>query len=179
MRKLAFKTAAVLALVSSAQLQAAEAQAQSQTCLSRPELRGLVSYFLPTVLKSAIDTCTSRLTKDSYMVARAPQLLDALEADRSGSWPMAKAAFVKIGGDSDEATGNLFASLPEEAVRPLIEAVIADKLGSAIKPESCGDIDRVMTPLEPLPAANLVDLLSETLAIAGRNDKKMRVCQDS
>ena len=51
MRKLAFQTAAVLALVSSAQLHAAQVQ-QAQSCMTRPELRGLVAYFLPTVLQS-------------------------------------------------------------------------------------------------------------------------------
>jgi hypothetical protein len=179
MRKLVFQTAAVMALASSAQLLAAQTQAQSQTCLSRPEMRGLVAYFLPVVLESTIDKCTSRLAKDSYMLARAPQLLGTLDAGRSEAWPMAKAAFVKIGGDGDKNTSNLFASLPEEAVRPLIEAVIADKISSEIKPESCGDIDRIMAPLEPLPAANLVDVVAETLAVAGRGDKRMRLCQDS
>jgi hypothetical protein len=178
MRKIAFQTTAVLALVASAQPLAAQTQAAAP-CLTRPELRGMVAYFLPTVLQSAIDTCATKLTPESYMLARAPKLLTTLEAGRSEAWPMAKAAFVKIGGNDDKGTANLFASLPEEAVRPLIEAVIADKLGSTIKPDSCGDIDRVMAPLEPLPAANLVDVLTEAMAIAGRNDKQMRVCRDS
>jgi hypothetical protein len=177
MRKLAFQTAAVLALVASAQLQAA--QTQAQTCLTRPELRGMVAYFLPTVLESAIDTCSQRLKPESYMMARAPQLLTTLESGRSQAWPMAKAAFVKIGDDGKKGTAELFAALPEEAVRPLIEAVITEKIGSSIKPDSCGDIDRVMAPLEPLPAANLIDVLTEAMAIAGRNDKQLRVCQDS
>jgi hypothetical protein len=177
MRKLAFQTAAVLALVASAQLQAA--QTQAQTCLTRPELRGMVAYFLPTVLESTIETCSQRLTPDSYMLARAPRLLTTLEAGRSQAWPMAKAAFVKLGDDGKTSTAELFAALPEEAVRPLIEAVIIQKLGTTIKPDSCGDIDRVMAPLEPLPAANLIDVLTEAMAIAGRNDKQLRVCQES
>jgi hypothetical protein len=178
MRKIAFRTAAALALVASTQPLAAQTQA-AQPCLTRPELRGMVAYFLPTVLQSAIDTCTKKLSPESYMLARAPKLLTTLEAGRSEAWPMAKVAFVKIGGSDNKDVGGLFESLPEEAVRPLIEAVIAQKLGSTIKPESCGDIDRVMAPLEPLPASNLVDVLTEAMAIAGRNDKQLRVCQES
>jgi hypothetical protein len=179
MRKFAFQAAAALALVSSVQLQAAQTQALTKPCLTRPELRGMVAYFLPTVLQSAIDKCTQRLAPDSYMLARAPQLLNTLEAGRSGSWPMAKAAFIKIGGDGDKGSSDMFSALPEEAVRPLIEAVINQKIGSTIKPESCGDIDRVMAPLEPLPATNLIDVLTEAMAIAGRSDKQLQVCRDS
>lgn len=178
MRKLAFQAAAVLALTSAAQLQAAQAQ-QAQSCMTRPELRGLVAYFLPTVLQSTIDTCTQRLAPDSYLVGRAAQLLSSLESGRTDAWPMAKRAFVKMGGDSDKSSAELFASLPEAAVRPLIEAVIVQKLGTTIKPESCDDIDRVMAPLEPLPATNLVDVLTEAMAIAGRNDKQLKVCKEA
>ena len=178
MRKLAFQTAAVLALVSSAQLHAAQVQ-QAQSCMTRPELRGLVAYFLPTVLQSAIDTCSQRLAPESYLVGRAPRLLGTLEAGRPEAWPMAKQAFVKMGGEGDKSSAELFASLPEAAVRPLIEAVIVQKIGSSIKPESCGDIDRVMAPLEPLPATNLVEVLTEAMAIAGRNDKQLRVCKEA
>lgn len=178
MRKFAFQTAAVLALVASTQAAAAQTQ-EAAPCLTRPELRGLVSYFLPTVLQSAITTCSQKLASDTYMLARAPQLLTSLEAGRPQSWPMAKAAFVKIGGGSDKSTADMFSKLPEEAVRPLIEAVIKEKIGSSIKPENCSDIDRVMAPLEPLPAANLIDVLTEAMAIAGRNDRQMRVCRDS
>ncbi len=179
MRNFAFKAAAVLALVSSAQLQAAQAQVQAKPCMTRPELRGMVAYFLPTVLSSTIEKCAQRLAPDSYMLARAPQLLNTLEASRSQSWPMAKAAFMKIGGDGNKGTADIFAALPEDAVRPLIEAVIDQKIGSTIKPENCGDIDRVMAPLEPLPAANLIDVLTEAMAIAGRTDKQLQVCRDS
>ena len=177
MRHLAFRTAAVLALVSAAQLQAA--QAQDKSCVTRPELRGLVAYALPTVLQTTIDKCAPRLAPDSYLIARAPQLVSTLEAGRSAAWPQAKQAFVKIGGKGEKDTAGMFALLPEEAVRPLIEAVIEQKLVPSIKPESCPDIDRIMTPLEPLPASNLIDTMTEVLLVAARKDKSMPTCPDA
>lgn len=177
MRKFAFKAAAVMALASSTQL--AAAQTQSPSCLTRPELRGMISYILPTVLKSTIDTCTGQLKADSYILTRAPKLLNTLESGRSAAWPMARAAFAKFGDDKDKDLGKLFASLPEESVRPLIEAVIDEKIGKQIKPSSCTDIDRIMAPLDPLPPANLIEAITETFAVAAKNDKQMQVCRDS
>ena len=178
MRKSAFQAAAVLALVASAQAQAAQTQ-QAETCLTRPELRGMIAYFMPTVLQSAIDTCSPQLKPDSFLLGRAPKLVGSLEAGRAEAWPMAKQAITKIGNSRTKGSGDMLANLPEEAVGPMINAVIAQELSSEIKPESCGDINRVMTPLEPLPAANMIDLITEALALAGRSDKKMRLCVES
>jgi hypothetical protein len=179
MRRFAFQAAAALALVSSGQLLAAQTQAaQAEACMTRPELRGMVAYFLPTVLQSTIDTCTSRLAPDSYLLGRAPRLVESLEVDRSEAWPMAKKAILKMGDDRNKGTTELLANLPEEAVGPLINAIITKELSSEIKPENCADINRVMAPLEPLPAANMVDLVIEALSLAGRSEKKMRVCKE-
>jgi hypothetical protein len=182
MRKFAFQAAAVLALVSSSQIMAAQTQAAeagAKQCLTRPELRGMVAYFLPTVLQSTIDKCTQRLAADSYMLARAPQLVTTLEAGRAESWPMAKRAFIKIGGNDSKDTAKVFSSLPEEAIRPIVEAVISEKLGGAIKPENCGDINRIMTPLEPLPAGNMIDMVTEVMFVAARKDKSMPTCAEA
>jgi hypothetical protein len=179
MRTFAFHAAAVLALTASAQVAAAQTDAAAKSCLTRPELRGMVAYFLPSVLQSTIDKCSQRLTPDSYLLGRAPLLATTLEATRSESWPMAKAAFIKIGGNDNKSTADLFAMLPEETIRPIVEAAITQKLGPSIKPESCKDIDRIMAPLEPLPPANLIDTVTEVMLVAARKDKSMPTCPEA
>lgn len=173
-----FRAASLLALASTAQAQATQTQAEA-ACLTRGEVRGMVAYFLPSVLQSTIERCTQRLGPGSYLLDRAPRLVSVLESGRSEAWPMAKQAFVKLGGEGKKDAAALFDALPEEALRPIVEAAVNQKLTNSIKPESCGDIDRVMAPLEPLPAANLVDVLSEAVMLAGRKDKNMRVCPDA
>lgn len=178
MRKPAFQAAAALALVASMQAQTAHAQ-QAQSCLTRPEMRGLIAYFLPTVLQSAIATCRPRLDPDSYLLSGTPRLLDALEAGRSNAWPMAKQAVLKIGDERSDGAGRMLAKLPEEAIGPMVGALITEELSSEIKAENCGDIDRVMAPLDPLPTANLIDMATEVMVIAGRDGKKIRACRES
>ena len=129
--------------------------------------------------QTTIDTCAQRLAPESYLLARAPLLLDSLEEGRLEAWPMAKKAFLKFGNEGEKSSIRLLTALPDSAMRPLVEAVVTDKLGSSLKPENCHDIDRVMAPLEPLPATNLVDVLTEAMAIAGRDGKQMQVCRDT
>ena len=55
MQKGLFRIAASLALIGAGQAQAATAQ-QAAPCISREEMRGMVAYFLPTVVNSVIKT---------------------------------------------------------------------------------------------------------------------------
>jgi hypothetical protein len=178
MRKFAFQTAAVLALIASAELQAAQTQ-QAQTCLTRPEVRGMITYFMPSVLQSAIDSCAGQLKPESYLLGRAPTMVEGLEAGRSDAWPMAKQAILKIGNDRAKGSADMLANLPEEAIGPLITAMVVQEVSADIKPKNCGDIDRVLTTLEPLPASNMVDLVTEVLMLGGRGGRKLQVCAET
>lgn len=163
----------VLAL--SAALAAPAAQAATAgNCLTRPEMRAMVAYFLPSLVRSAVSTCTPHLPSDSYLVARAPNLGTALEAGQDAAWPLAKAAFLKMGGGSKDM--GAVAKMPDAVLRPFVEAAIEGELVPSIKPETCSDIDRVAATLEPLPADNTVDLIAEILNLAARSDKKIPAC---
>lgn len=174
MRKIAFRTAAVLALMSAGQLQAA--QVAKTSCMTRGELRGMLTYFMPSVLDSTIAKCKDRLDADSYLIGQAPKLVDTLRAGQDAAWPDAKKAIAKIGGGTNDTA--MLDVLPEAAMRPMMEAMAQEKLGSSIKPENCGDINRIMGTLEPLPAANMIEFMTETLAVVARKDSKMPVCAE-
>ena len=38
----------------------------------------------------------------------------------------------------------MFAALPDNSVRPLVDAMIAQKIGEEIKPDQCGNVERGM-----------------------------------
>ena len=38
----------------------------------------------------------------------------------------------------------MFASLPDEAVRPMVDAMIAQKVGDSVKPSHCANVERGM-----------------------------------
>lgn len=174
MRKTAYKIAATLALLSAGQAQAAA----TDQCLTRPELRGMIAYVLPSVVGTATTRCSTGLASDSFFAARAPQLLLELEPARAAAFPLARQAFKKFGSSKDKGTMAIFDALPEEVFRPIVEAVVTEKIGDSIKPESCGDIDRIMKTIAPLPSANVTDLLTEVMIVAARNDRKMHTCEE-
>jgi hypothetical protein len=171
------KIVAIVALSSAVQAQA-QAAASAPQCLTRSEIRGMIAYVMPAVVGTATAKCASGLPSTAFFNSRAPQLIKELEPSRAAAFPMAKQAFKKFGGKGDSSADAIFDALPEEAFGPIIEAVVTEKLGAEIKPESCADIDRIMTAMAPLPASNMLDLVSEALVIAARNDKRMRSCPE-
>lgn len=165
-----FRTAAVLALLSAGSAQAA----QAPSCVTRAEMRGLVAYFLPTVVNSTITTCSQHLSGDTYLVSRAPTLVTTLDKGKDAAWPSARSAFLKIGGKGKDAA--MIEKLPDDLLRPLIETIITTELLPGIKPGQCADIDRIARTMEPLPADNTVDLVAEVLSVAARGDSKIPSC---
>ena len=176
MRAILTKSVAAIALLSAVQAQAADV---AQQCLTRDEIHGMIAFVLPSAITSVAEKCTPALPKDAFLLSRAPQLVSELEPARAASFPMAKSAFMKFGGSADADSMKMMSALPEEALRPLIEMVVAEKITGAIKPESCKDIDRVFATIAPLPGANMIDLVTEALMIAGRKDDKMRSCPEA
>lgn len=170
MRQFAYRTAAVLALISAGQAQAATAS----NCITRPEMQGLVAYFLPPVLGSAITSCEATLPAQSYLITKGPALVDQLATGKDAAWPAAKTAFIKMSGKGKDS--GLLERLPDEALRPLIEGIIETELLPSIKPGTCEDINRVAATLEPLPTANTVSMVAELLNIAARKDGKFASC---
>lgn len=169
MRKLTFKIAASLALLSSGAAQAA----QTKPCLTRPEVRGLVGYFLPSVLDSTIKTCTAQSNGSSFLKTRAPQLVGELTPGKEQHWPMAKAAFAKMGKEDGTLT-----KIPDEVLKPMIEGTFTGMITDKITAKNCKDADRVLTPMAPLPGENMIDLITEIMMLALRDDRSMPTCKD-
>ena len=167
-----FHCAAMLALVSSAQL----AAAQAKPCLNQGEVRGLVAYALPSVTETLIERCSTRLSATSFLATRGPKLASELRSGQEAAWPAAREAIIKLAGDDGKENGEMLRAMPEAMVGPMMEQMIAKKFSDEIKPESCKDIDRVLATMAPMPAANIVDLVTAVVMIGGRNDKQLRTC---
>lgn len=153
------------------------AQAATAGCMTKPELRGMVAYMLPFVVDSAIEKCAGSVPPTSFMATRAPELSKELTKGQPAAWPMAKRAFMKFSGDSSKESADMMDSMPETAMRPLLESVLTQEFTSKIKTKDCKDIDTVLGTLAPLPATNFVDLITEVVVIGARDDKEMRVCE--
>lgn len=167
MRKSLFRTATIVAILSAGSAQAA----QAQQCLTRTEVHGLVGYVLPRVLSSATTTCGANAPASSFFRTRAPQLVGELEVGRDALWPLARKSFGKMSGK-----GESMDALPDVLMKPVLDQVIDEKVGPSITKTNCADIERIASPMSPLPAANVVNLLTELLIVAGRGDKEIKVC---
>lgn len=174
MTRTAYRIAATLALLSTSQLGAAPVA--KKPCMTRPELRGMIAYVMPTAMGMVIERCRPALGKNAALLTRGPQVVSELEAGQAAAYPMARQAFTKFADSGDKTTVNLMLSLPETSLKPVIESALSEKLMTSIKTENCPDIERVFGTLQPLPSANFVDFLTETLAIAMRDDKEMSIC---
>lgn len=167
-----FRCAGVLALFSSAQLSAATAQ----QCLNQTDVHGLIAYMLPSLAETVIERCASRLPSSSYLNTRGSGLVGELRQGQSAAWPSARDAMVKMAG-KDDSSSEMFRSMPESVVGPMMEGMVANQFTDDIKPQNCKDIDRVLSTVAPLPAANLVNMVTAIAMIAGRDGKKFQTCE--
>ena len=167
--------AAAMALLSASQ---AEAAAPAPACMTQPELRGMVAYILPSTMGALIERCRPGLSSSAAMLTGGPRLVSELQAGQTAAFPMARQAFSKFSGSGDKAASDLFMTMPEGMLKPIIEEAMTKELVSNIKVADCRDIDRVFATLQPLPASNFVELFTQVFTIAARNDRKMPVCAD-
>lgn len=172
-RSRVFRTAGILALAASGSVQAAQTQ-QAAACLSSQEVRAMTAFFLPTVLNSVVSTCDAHLPADAFLRAKAPALVTKLNAGKEAAWPLAKSAFTKMGDGGSK--GEALDKLPDEALRPFIEAMVTTELGPKFKAKDCKNINRIAATLEPLPSENLVALVAEIFGVAMLGDRKTPAC---
>ena len=161
--------AACIALTVSTTAQADPAK----SCINPDEIRGFVGYVLPGVVSNVIEKCGPTLRPDGYFNTRGSQLAARLTEGKDAAWPMARAAFRKMGGDFK---GSPKANLSERTIRSLIDNEMVTKLTTELPLSMCRDIEAVVAPLEPLPAENMVQFLAAIFGVAGRKGSDVQAC---
>jgi hypothetical protein len=158
-----------VALCVAGQAQAAPAA----KCLTPVEMRGLIGYFLPDVIGQVTQTCAAHAPVDSYLRTGLARIGADLTARKPATWPLARAAFLKISAIRDAKT---MANLPDAALRPLVDAEIAKKLNIPITPSACGEVNDIAEALAPLSADQTVNLLATIFSAVARKDDTLRSC---
>ena len=177
MSRTAFRLAACLALLSTSQLQAAPAAtAPVRPCMTPAELRGMVAYVMPSVMATVIDRCKPALPAKASLLTHGAQLVSAFERGRTANFPLARQAFAKFSETGDKNTKAIMLAMPEAVLRTILDDIITKDLTGSVKVKDCPNIDRIFTTLEPLPASNFIDLVTQVMTIAAPNDKRMSIC---
>lgn len=149
--------------------------AAAQECVSEAEVADLFIYAMPSALNSARNSCSDRVQPNGFFsTGGASSLSSKYAALQAGSWPRAKRALllmlanprVQSEFQSSEVRNidpnRLLNSLPDDVARPLVDAIIVEKVAANMKPEQCRNLERfasAIAPIEPRTAAVLIGTL--------------------
>jgi hypothetical protein len=163
---------ALAALAAPVGAQAAEAKA---ACMTEEEISSLAIYAVPSLISAAQTSCIGRLPARGFLSSGGTAMAQRYAARREAVWPKARSALFKFGSTRDKDIA-MFANLPDEAIRPLMDALIEQEVASEIKPGSCRNIERmaeVLAMLEPEAAGALTGVIA---ALALGDEEKPRIC---
>lgn len=174
MRKLAAFCAALLATAPGL------AQAAAP-CLTPAEASSLAAYALPAAISGTTKRCAPSLGAGAFLPKGGSELATRYAARKAQNWPAAKSAFFKIGGDAKDESSALLKGLPDPSLQQMLDAIIEGMVAQEIPTDKCGQIDRVIGLLAPLPAQNTADLIAVVLGLAGKSGKastdKFSICK--
>lgn len=156
-RALAAVAAAALAL------QPAAASAQ-QACVTEAEVGAVAIYSVPSLLQAVKLKCGTELSANGHLARRGDALAGRYAALQTRVWPRAKSGMLKVmSGRSGNAQNrqllNTVGTLPDTAVRPLVDAWIVQEASAKIPARNCRRLEWVieaMAPIDPDVAGGIL-----------------------
>ena len=144
--------------------------------MTQAEVSSLVVYGLPQAIEASRVSCSAQLAPDGFLATRGSALASRYSTAKDAAWPKAKAGLIKLANITNARDIATLAGLPDDTVRPLIDALIQQKVAEAIQPGTCGDVERLARVLAPLDPQQL-GALSGVLASLVLQDKDPRICR--
>jgi len=145
--------------------QATGASAQAPRCVTEQEVSAIAIYSVPSLVQAVRLRCASELASSGYIARRGDALSARYVALQPAVWPRAKSGLLKLfaGAASESRSGlDTITTLPDDAVRPLVDALIVQESAPRIALRNCTRIERVveaMAPLDPEVAGTLLGVL--------------------
>lgn len=161
--------AAVVALIATAAPASAQTAVPKLPDLTGEEAAALAIYAVPGLIGAARQTCAGRLSANGFLARRGDSLAQRYAARQTAVWPRARSAMFKFAGGAAAEQMKTFSRLPDEAVRPLVDALIRQEAAARITPQSCSYVERMaeaLAPLEPAQAGKILGVLFD-IASAG------------
>ena len=142
--------------------------------LSADQITAGVRYFMPQLLGVVQDKCAGSLESDGYLATNGDALLEKFSEGSDEYWADARGIFMSFAmeGGAEADSLAVFSQLPDESLKPLIDAMIPLELGKRIKTRDCGSIERVMETLDPLPAENFAEFVGVVFELALKDRRK-------
>lgn len=164
------------ALALSALATSQAAVAQSQACVAPADLADAVVYAMPIAYDAATTACANRLSADGFMKTRGDAYIATFRDGQTAAWPGAfrfLKTFMNKGegaGEGGMDMGAMIAAMPEDALRPFVDAFVGQMIAGEIKGDACGKIERGLELLSPLPSENIGGLVAFLLEMTDSKD---------
>jgi hypothetical protein len=162
------------ALALSALATSQAAMAQSQACVAPEDLADAVVYAMPIAYDAASTACANRLSADGFMKTRGDAYIATFRDGQATAWPGAfrflKTFMNKKEGDGGMDMGAMLGAMPEDALRPFVDAFVGQMIAGEIKGDACGKIERGLELLSPLPSENIGGLVAFMLQLTDSKD---------
>jgi hypothetical protein len=156
-------------------------QAAEPVCISPREFSSLAAYALPSVISGTSKRCGPRLGADSFLGQNGESLASKYATRKAANWPGAKSAFLKMGATKDGGVNQVFASLPDESLREIVDPLLEGMVTQQIPLERCGTIDTFVRLLAPLPAENMAELIALTAGLVSKGPEakvgRFKLCE--
>ena len=172
------KTLAMLGSVTIA-FQPVAASAQS-ACVTIEEASAIAVYSVPSLVQAVRLRCDGQLSSSGYLARSGNTLISRYGSIQAQAWPKAKSGLLKVltskaGAAPGAVILDMVRALPDDAVRPLVDALLVQEASAKIPVSHCSHAERVIqhvAPIEPEMAGGLLG------AIAGLiNHSDFPVCQ--
>lgn len=167
-----FTLAAAMSFTALATAQGAQAQ---QACIEPDDLTDTITYAIPLVYDGLQERCAAQFSQNEFMRDGADEFVDEFRAGQDAAWPGALRllkTFMSSQDGDDDGMAEMVASLPDDALRPLVDGIIPPMLGERLGKDGdtafCGDIAEGMELVAPLPAQNvsmLVTFIAERVGL--------------
>ena len=167
-------TLAALAALGSAQAAAAQAD---RACITEREISHLAIYAVPAMVEGVRGKCARSLSATGFLATRGDAFAAKYASLQAETWSGAKSAITKFAApkvEGEAAEGfAMVAGLPDEAVRPLVDALIAQKIGEEIEIKDCANIERAMQLLSPIGPRDSGALIGFVFSLVKPDDARL------
>jgi hypothetical protein len=147
----------------------------AQDCVDQDDLSGAVIYAMPILYSAFSSKCANELEASGFVATGGDAFVAKYSAAQDQNWPAASRMLAQSGNadEKGEGMGDLLTAMPEEALRPFVNAIIEQKVRGEIKSEDCGKIERGLEALAPLPPENMGGFVTFLVDMAGVKSPKL------
>ena len=139
--------------------------------MSGDEAAALAVYAVPDLISATKQSCADRLSPTGFLARHGDSLAQRYADQQNVVWPQARAALLKFAGAKAGDQLKSIATLPDNAIRPLADALIQQEVAQKIHPSSCRNIERMaeaISPLDPMDAGRILGVMFDFAAASDK-----------